>query len=89
MSEVVAEKAAPPVPAGGGGIANNSQQLEFIIMEARLNSPLRVVRRLEPLYGVGSGFLCVDCIGFAVTIACDIWPADVSYTAAFERFLIY
>ena len=38
---------------------------------------------LEPLYGVGSGFLCVDCIGFAVTIACDIWPADVSYTAAF------
>lgn len=43
----------------------------------------------EALDIIGAVFLCVSCIASTVSIACDIWPTDVSYSSEFERVLIY
>lgn len=86
---MMAEKAPPPAGTGES-VADNSQQPEFTIVEAPALPSCGLCGDLESLYGVGVGFLCMDCIAFAVSLAAsDLWPADVTYTAAFERFLIY
>ena len=47
-------------------------------------------KAVEGLYALGSGFLCVGCIGAAVSMAAnDIWPDAVSYSREFEDVLIY
>ena len=44
---------------------------------------------VESLYELGSGFLCVACIGAAVSMAAnDIWPDMVHYNHAFEAVLM-
>ena len=44
-------------------------------------------KAIEGLYTLGSGFLCVRCIGAAASLACDIWPG-VRYDKAFETAVL-
>ena len=39
---------------------------------------------VDDLYTISGGYLCLDCIGAAVSLATDIWPGDVGYSEAFE-----
>ena len=40
------------------------------------------------LYIISDGYLCLICIGAAVSIATDIWPGDVGYTREFQKVLV-
>ena len=42
----------------------------------------------DDLYIISDGYLCLSCIGAAVSIATDIWPGDVGYTREFQKVLI-
>ena len=46
-------------------------------------------KAVEGLYELGSGFLCVGCIGAAVSMAAnDIFSGDVHYSAEFEKAVL-
>ena len=39
----------------------------------------------EGLYTMSGAYLCLEHVAEAVSLACDIWPGDVSYTWAFQQ----
>ena len=43
---------------------------------------------VDDLYIISGGYLCLSCIGAAVSIATDIWPGDVGYSEAFETAVL-
>ena len=46
-------------------------------------------KAVEDLYTLGSGFLCVGCIGEAVSMAAnDLFSGEVTYSKAFETAVL-
>ena len=41
------------------------------------------------VYQLGADqWICTDHLGQSVALACDVWPTDVSYSAAFETAVL-
>ena len=82
--QVTKERAAPATTR----LSDHQHRVESTMHEAAPAS-CAGCDSTEALYIIGAGFLCLGCIASTVSIACDIWPTDVSYTQEFERVLIY
>ena len=81
---MVAERATAPESAAPCSEQNN--QAESTTPEPATCGTCKAV---EGLYILGSGFLCVGCIGAAVSIAAnDLWPDMVRYSREFEAVLM-
>ena len=81
----VAEKATAPMLAAPSSEQNN--QAESTMPEPD-TATCGTCKAVEDLYTLGSGFLCLGCIGAAVSVAAnDIWPGSVRYDKAFEDSL--
>ena len=83
---MVAEKRAAALPAQRPEQQNN--RAESITPEPT-PATCGTCKAVEGLYILGSGFLCVGCIGAAVSIAAnDLWPDMVRYSREFEAVLM-
>ena len=83
---MVAEKAtAPLIPAP---CSEQNNRAESITPEPT-PATCGTCKAVEDLYILNSGFLCVSCIGVAVSMAAnDLWPDMVSYTRKFETAVL-
>ena len=84
----MAEKATPRmVPEGRNG-HEHQHHAESITPEPT-PATCGTCKAVEDLYILGSGFLCVSCIGAAVSMAAnDLWPNMVRYTREFETAVL-
>ena len=81
---MAAERATAPISAAPCSEQNN--QTEFITPEPATCGTCKAV---EGLYSLGSGFICVSCIGAAVSMAAnDLWPDMVRYSREFETAVL-
>ena len=83
---MVAERATAPESAAPCSEQNNPR-------ESTTPEPTPATcgtcKAVEGLYELGSAFLCVGCIGAAVSMAAnDIFSGDVHYTKAFETAVL-
>ena len=83
---MLAEKAtAPLIPAP---CSEQNNRAESITPEPT-PATCGTCKAVEGLYILGSGFLCVGCIGAAVSIAAnDLWPDMVRYSREFETAVL-
>ena len=81
---MVAEKATAPVSAAPCSEQNNPEESTTLEPTPATCGTCKAV---EGLYTLGKGFICEGCIGTVVSMACDIWPTDISYTRKFQRIL--
>ena len=84
---MVAERAtAPESAAPRSELTNQAKPITPEVTPATCGT----CKAVESLYELGSGFLCVACIGAAVSMAAnDIWPDMLHYNHAFEvRWLL-
>ena len=82
---MVAQQATAPVSAAPCSEQNN--RAESTTLEPT-PATCAGCESVESLYIIGGGFLCEGCIAATVSIACDIWPTDITYTRAFEKYLL-
>ena len=83
---MAAQQATAPVSAAPCSEQNN--RAESITPEPT-PATCGTCKAVEGLYILGSGFLCVGCIGAAVSIAAnDLWPDMVRYSREFEAVLM-
>ena len=83
---MVAERATAPESAAPCSEQNN--RAESTTPEPT-PATCSICKAVEGLYILGSGFLCVGCIGAAVSIAAnDLWPDMVRYSREFETAVL-
>ena len=84
---MAAQQATAPLIPAPCSEQNNPQ--EGITPEPTPATTCGTCKAVEGLYILGSGFLCVSCIGAAVSIAAhDLWPDMVRYSREFEAVLM-
>ena len=76
---MVAEIATAPEPTG-----RHSEQQH----QANRNTTCAYCPEGVDVYQLGAAWVCTDHLAASVSLACDVWPADVSYSKAFETVLM-
>ena len=77
---MVAERATAPESAAPCSEQNN---------QSDDSTKCAICGAVRNIYQLGDGeWVCVDHIGLVVSLACDVWPTDVSYSREFETAVL-
>ena len=82
---MLAEKATAPESAAPCSEQNNPQ--ESTTLEPTPATCAYCPEGVD-VYQLGAAWVCTDHLAASVSLACDVWPADVSYSKAFETVLM-